>query len=1618
MSSGLDISFLRNSHPRHTGPYLHKLALSSNDNIAISEELIQAIAAEFQPPRVYKLWLCACPDETALAFGLRQTTSIYVRSVSIKALYGWFRTDKCGHVWHALGGTDGIAALLATFSVNHIKMFSKYVGQCSTSEPARDERQELLTDLMQVLASAVIHGSTNARNPDRRPLLDAYVPLVYGCRPAFRDSWINHEALPELEMYKVMATNTDWYQQQCLKLAARGDEKLWIYKPLLTALPPGPSTEYPTIPKSMVFAAKVLQTFVDNGVRLRKDKWHQGRLGSAMLTIIRRLARPEIPLAFALQTVRLMSMCASEHIVAESRAFGVKYQEYLKDITRLWQRNPDAFEPVLSNLFPTFQNDIESLIEATKAAKLVCRYRRFTWQLSSQLNIDAEGSDQLRFVICSIPRKLFTMLPKDESRDLLERFILAKGDDMKWMTGKIIYEPSFHQANPDLDLLRLQLTADNHLRLEDGTEKASKYRLMAERERDPDLRIHWLTAAASMAVGSGSLDLVQDVLIWARRYNRDPNVSAFYGSWNMLRGDETLRLLSGIPENLGIDTDVASMAANVRKGNGIALLLLETATMCQKEPGFYANHWSEVQRLLVDIVQVRLDSTKRLHKLLGMSEDQVFAVVWNDTLSSLLKAEKLGLDERNQSLQYHELDGPLAVWGTGEIMVRDPSIASLRFVNELAAQRHELWRQHRSTVHPAVTALQAPWTQGLPIQALDVITVEGILPGGSLPFLEQRAREVVFLPREYAQRPVPEDLETKAAIGCFVDDYARALGIYLSWCEEKELRRRREFAWAYATSSLSEGRLSVPEARAYWGNIFTNAGAPPSKFESVSFPERSPPALPLPDKADDLQEWNPDPIVNPVVSEERKLEPMCLDCFTHPTYGKDTTYSLDTPCPKIGPIRVPDFWDLERFGPMIPPDAMEAFIAASLLLVDAKSKADSKILSAPFPPTAPRFPALFLDSDFIESQRDFDAFPSKLLKDTPPALLEQLAAKLVSDICASDDPSPALVRWGFRTVKLLACSDKPGFAVPYVVKTLVGLPEQSSWHRILLHPGVLKRLSAEESKALVTGLAQVIFESARAHAAKDQISRAPGVDSSEDIEMTSAPFIKVTTVKLLAQLMNPAGFIDEGSSVGVLVNLFKESGHVDIRVAAVESLLAILRSTNDRNIEASVMNALEEHIVPIAADFNERAPMTEQKWKKCGESSEMPQVTFNIDAPIRSALLRYMELQSDAAQKRGLIERLFLPLVRQSVDNIARWTALFLRVNNAANLESLLPPAFGNHDLLSWLLSRSTEHMPVKAFKIFSDQAIIAANPPPAMKAFIKRIEDNKPRTEAFETLLRFSKSGALAMSRTTVSDLLKQGKFATAEDAAANDLLTPEHLQSHERRVIDNLLTCYDDSIERWQRYTRGYVTPVRMEDKRRLRWHQYCRPLVQYMIERVESQRTPQWQQDPNRKPARLPDMFPMRLWLLTYPSIPRPDGSKDDEQREDFARELREAIAGLAASGRPYHAPFKLVAEAAKGCYEEDWAFIAWRLGALDDEQVHRQMTVEELLRIELADSLLQGAKKPLKSQKELLGVEIMLRQWRNSFDEDVRDRGIATSLMLSEKAKTNREALPVFLHGMIG
>jgi hypothetical protein len=1177
---------------------------------------------------------------------------------------------------------------------------------------------------------------------------------------------------------------------------------------------------------------------------------------------------------------------------------------------------------------------------------------------------------------------------------------------------------------PPVELLRLYLMDDPNAVFETARERALHSQQMAQDSGSQPVRSAWIQASVYFAVASQSLHLLQEIVIWARRFSRDPKtVIELYGSYpdggHAFADERTIALLSGMPGRFRKRTTMHDVTQNIRKGNEVMLDLLQSAIQTQSDPSFKPRHWENVKLLFMQAVVARLERVNSLQAQLKLTDEQTFTVVWKDTVDALIKAETLGLAPDNSSLEFNEMDGPMGITAYGcdinsSKTVYELSKASLRFVSELAALREDLWTRHRITEHPAVTTLPPPWPRGLPVQAhwfltqnldrwrvsTNLIDSDDISP----LFLEKRVHEVVFMRPEHALLPVPSDDEMKSAIGDFIDDYRLALKLYLSLSAPEAKRERLQSAWLHATEHLSGNRMSAIERQSYWRGHFVDAGASESSsmFTPAACPE---PKLPtVDDDRTDPVEWHPTPEISAAASKTRKFDPLIIDCLVQPfqSWRRKAMNLLHSQF-NLDPISPSNFWSLQRYDKkemQMSQETREAFIAAVLLLVDGRSHAGSKILSRPFPSAGDvRFPAIFLDAELLDSKsptdKDVEAILKRFLPVIPPTLLKNLAEHLVEKALQEDTPSNVLRKWTTLVLGLLVTSDRPDLATDMVVQVILGQPGETHWHRVLLHPGVLKRLSPEQARGLMQRLAQGILERLP-HDANNSTVAKGGVQAAT----TPGPFtpssltVKVTTAKMLAQVLKDAAFLGDNFVVNTLISLFLKATHIHVRAAVVNGLATALYSSRVDSTRTTIIEALATHVVPVAAELNERSPMTEARWKLAEESCQPPQVYSEAGlAPICSALVDLVKSAPEHLRRsQELVERILLPLITKSRDNNRRWMRIFLSKYDVSDLAPGLPKVPAKPILLQILLENFPSCMPTSEFKILSDFIAYTNHPPQKFQDLAEQLAADpqaykRNEVQHWRDATAPPRPNSVYGTSHGILNVLQHGKFAPTEEAAAKGLVTPAHLQSHEHKMLERILSDYSSNLTAWDQYLDHYKPPLPLQDdehlEARLGWRQHCRPIIQHAISLVKTLRSRIWETSPQREWTVLPDTFALRLRLLAYPSLY--PSSQQEKCLDEIASDVREIIDGFAFDGRPYHNQWRLLMSAMKQCAPRHWMGLALRL---DDQAIGHDMA--EMLLMDAAEELLTAFNEKTKG-KGLQAAQEMVRKWTESRDEEIRRKG---------------------------
>lgn len=1079
-----------------------------------------------------------------------------------------------------------------------------------------------------------------------------------------------------------------------------------------------------------------------------------------------------------------------------------------------------------------------------------------------------------------------------------------------------------------------------------------------------------------------------------------------FGS-EIINTKEAIRLLSGIPPDDELiespkPLDLHAIHHNVIEGNQIVLALFETVCLALKEPSFHQDNWIGPLKLMADVICKRLDLSILLHRDYQVSDDQLFDVLWVDTLNVAIQIEKQGLQPGYEVLLQNTAWGsivktawPWEEWFEDGVPQLPPS--TYRFIEALAEKRDKLWTEHRRMVYPSVAALPSPFPHGLPIQNL-VGPINGFVSRSSAhgltPVLFARAEAVVF-PDPATFSSIPEDEETRQAIGQFVDSFYCALSIYIMQSPTETIKKERaNLAWNNALTNLSSG-MTQDEACRLWRYRFKSCGDFDKLLPSeVAGPEPEQtmvyPVFPFENEIGDFSEWNPLDGFKKVPSvESRLLEPAnCLHCsldmqlddgiyfydpddYSLEDSRENVTISSQFIVPKQNTLafhaRKPDLWPLKRMKKSQTriPAIREGLVVSALQYLELRLKPTEYVLSRPFPTEANfRYPNIWLDESSLDSSNiDIDGpldVLKQLLDTVPPTLLLRVAQKGI-DALLEKASSPHTERVAFGLLSLLASSDRPQLASTLVLSAIVKLPSSSSWHRKLLSPSFLKVLPAKQAKDFIQSFSDAVRKFQQTRNQETTEVTQPISDEEEPPKL----YIKITTIKYLAQILHSPVFVPYTFAAKVLAELFESSNHGDVQGAIVDSLLETLRITPGDDESAPLMEQLFsslEATVPIASRFNESELL--EDWTEAARTGVLPEPygdgspiermrgDFNLDTwlpPILKALMQNKDdvgyLAFTETKRDKFIERILLPILEGSAACNTRWLKIFT-AKHGLDFHSLnLPLLPVKPKFLADIMSNH-DSPPRDLIELFHRFIMTNISPPPEIEALNTKLAKDPEFSGSIEAkhwLSLFGHKDSLYSY---------QGfEFASLPSERPLDDFSPT-LQDYVFEQAKALLYVNPtpDGFDEIMDAISIGVCPDAEDLKD---WQEREKPILDRIIKHLDDLRTPEWQRNKDRKPANLPSTLKYRLHNLPY--IIEPDAT--DADLETMVDIWKEFIVEIAKPGLPYHNDLKIVMEEVKGFLHKELEHrVACILGT-----VHDNMTLPDFLAIQLAYTLFVDAER---------------------------------------------------------
>ncbi|KAI8722435.1 hypothetical protein NCS52_00387400 [Fusarium sp. LHS14.1] len=627
-----------------------------------------------------------------------------------------------------------------------------------------------------------------------------------------------------------------------------------------------------------------------------------------------------------------------------------------------------------------------------------------------------------------------------------------------------------------------------------------------------------------------------------------------------------------------------------------------------------------------------------------------------------------------------------------------------------------------------------------------------------------------------------------------------------------------------------------------------------------------------------------------------------------------------------------------------------------------------------------------------------------------PAQLAYLARFLLDQMRARLGSEAMRVHMGdiVSVIESIANSDQPALASPFIRDLVLhdeGASESSAWHRQLLSVAFLSSLPAKAAKEILQNMGGAMTERLRQqNEIMDKEEKGQSKEADGEAKKSRTPWIKVTTVKMLAQILQNNLFINASSSCDILIGLLAEARHIDIRITITSSLISAMQEpTCPPELRSHILDAFEKYIVPVVADLNERRSMREEDWVAAEEDgADLPAVSE--ETPLLALLVEQansIKLKED--DKRRLAQ-LIMTALEQSAVNNARWMKLFLAKNKFYLAEGEeLPKMPVNITMLSSIFTQLMNYMPLSVFDMIRSVVFTNINPTPAIKTITKLIKKNRDLVNSKpgkHWLAQFNDQGVDAFKFGLWSSVLALQKPSHETQSKHGDKgITIHTLEDFLLDSVELLLQKgEDDLIER--------IVLRLCEDRFRSReswasWRENCYPLIERIIQKTDEVRVRQRdEKSKDKKPVLLPNSTLMNIAILP---VPFPGGSPEEEA--ELISKLRQMTETFASRRRPYHNDFaRLKNDINNWPARKDFVRFALKLAEETGYDVASGEEAEpaDYMCFELSEYLLTKADNP-KDNEIIIEARELLDNWANSGDEGVRELGIKSRDQLKRQSK---------------
>ncbi|KAL1953598.1 hypothetical protein VTO42DRAFT_2545 [Malbranchea cinnamomea] len=1041
---------------------------------------------------------------------------------------------------------------------------------------------------------------------------------------------------------------------------------------------------------------------------------------------------------------------------------------------------------------------------------------------------------------------------------------------------------------------------------------------LAETEQDGDQWGNWARRAVDIVIVSRSIRLVRDVVQWSRRFLRDPVIGPFIGT--KLCDYPIARILActSFPQ-AHRPISGSTLSDLVQEANEVLQFHLQTSLLAIREPSFFKSHWRLLPlSLLRSVIELRFNGIKRYRQLGAQTETELATILIDTTLPLVLEYERIGISEGYENLGWNTLFGPLhLLFCEGTSCYLSPSFRfSLEFLDRLARDRDEMWAQERTKRNPLAASLGGGFPKGLPIQYLfpsEKLAVAAAVHPASAPYFTSRLQDILFCDPKLVTEEVTGDTDV---IGPFVDDLRYAISVYVAHLSSEERTKRLLRVWDHYTKVIPPTAGHVEDLRGLLLDIQDD-----KNVKGVLQELQPTPLLPssFPAFEGNPVEWDPWPQSDQMnrdfteaSNQSNKLT--ILRCrFKINQHGYDNNPFAQPFCPPEQWTEPPklnkvDIWRPDVDVRNLPLPDRDRLIMCAILFLDSFAGTNRRLFSTVFPPgsSEPRYPALYLDYDFLSSvwseiphtvaprgsrvpsmysssrssPSDIAVDLLKKLKDTiPPGALYQLASGLLQSLInlpALSPKYPALTQATFETLALLGRSDRPQLAVELGLKVLETMPDASSWHRHVMSSGVANRLDYDSAQTMMKDFGKVLLRSLE--------QRQSNTSTIKADDGGIAKPVKVTTLKMLPQLIRETPSASIGTILEVLSSLIPKSRHIDVRYEILDTLFSLFQLYGEVGTQiasAEIYKTIALFVLEVTGP-SERVIVSEAEWKKSEEGGPLPQV--HADRPLQQLLFESID-RLPLQTREGYAREVILRILDESAKQHNRWMRILL-TRFELSADQLYLMDFGPfwYESVDFALRKCCAYLPkdylarhrkwalqYQSYGILQhiNEKLIAQNPEwdeldPARQHWLRFLDAHRGVNLLSSIHGLFEKYAGSKVADGIEPRDLEEEYFARMQIL----LREPADMRSQPPRMYISHFDSY------FSRLASG-------KNKK-------ARPLLERIVRDTESLRTPTWSNDPSRMPQIIPPRMQLQAALLQLP-----DGQKDLENAERFTTFLGDLI-----------------------------------------------------------------------------------------------------------------------------